>query len=360
MAQDWNSPPFETAQYPPQPAAIPPVQATSPYAMRPLSTGEILDSTFTLYRSRFWLFAGLAALGGGWSALVQGLQLLVHHQVLAHYGAYAARIEQQSSSLFTTVLMLPVVAVVYAASVFALSEVYLGRYVSAGIALKATRGKWYRYVGISLWQLWSAIWLPVLLIVPAFILILAVGGLGMKAVGGLLIFVAVFGGGVYGFIAYIRNSLAVPAAVAEGIAIRPSMRRSKNLAAGTKGRIFVVLLVAFAMYMVAVTVESPLLFLIGRHPTEEHVIAQAVLLLVNFVAHTLVSPVATIGLTLVYFDQRVRKEAFDLVMLMGTSDPVPGLAEPFVGQAEPFIAPAEPFAAPAEPIIPPAGDDGLV
>ena len=49
-------------------------------------------------------------------------------------------------------------------------------------------------------------------------------------------------------------------------------------------------------------------------------VAQAVILLVGFVAHTLVSPVALIGLTLVYFDQRVRMEGFDLVMLLGGAE----------------------------------------
>ena len=68
---------------------------------------------------------------------------------------------------------------------------------------------------------------------------------------GILFFVGFVGGGVYGVIAYIRNSLAIPAALMEQTGVRASMRRSKTLAAGTKGRIFVVLLVAMALYMVA-------------------------------------------------------------------------------------------------------------
>jgi hypothetical protein len=95
------------------------------------------------------------------------------------------------------------------------------------------------------------------------------------------------------------------------------MRRSKTLAAGTKGRIFVVLLIAVALYMVAITIDSPMLFVIGRSPFQEHMMAQAVILLVGFVTNTLVAPVALIGLSLVYFDQRVRKEGFDLLMLLG-------------------------------------------
>ena len=101
------------------------------------------------------------------------------------------------------------------------------------------------------------------------------------------------------------------------------MRRSKVLAAGTKGRIFVVLLIAVALYIVAGAIESPMAFFIARSPLQDHVLAQASVLLIGFVAHLLVSPVALIGLTLVYFDQRVRLEAFDLVMLMGGASATP-------------------------------------
>ena len=128
----------------------------------------------------------------------------------------------------------------------------------------------------------------------------------------------VAGGGVYGVIAYIRNSLAIPAAVMEQTGVRASMRRSKTLATDTKGRIFVVLLIAVALYMVAGAIESPMMLSdCADVRCKEHVIAQSAVLLVGFVAQTLVSPVALIGLTLVYFDQRVRMEAFDLVMMLG-------------------------------------------
>jgi hypothetical protein len=59
------------------------------------------------------------------------------------------------------------------------------------------------------------------------------------------------------------------------------------------------------------------------------VASEIVMLLVGFVGHTLVQPVLMIGLSLLYFDQRVRKEAFDLVMLLGPeSAPVPMFVPP--------------------------------
>ena len=319
--QDWESP----ATF--APAGEPEHGGPAAYALRPLSTGEVLDRTFSVYRARFWLFAGLASLEGAFSLILNAVQLLVHHVMLLHHGFRVAATEQQVSGIAMSLLLLPVSAVVYAASVFALCEVYLGRGITAKEAVQATIGRWARYVGIGLWQGWSAVWVFAIVALPAVILLALVprishaSSLGLAALGGFLLFVGFVGGGVYGVIAYIRNSLAVPAALMEQTGVRASMRRSKTLAAGTKGRIFVVLLIVLALYLVAGAIESPMIILIAKAPLQEHVIAQAVILLVGFVGHTLVSPVALIGLTLVYFDQRVRMEGFDLVMLLGGSAP---------------------------------------
>jgi hypothetical protein len=319
---------------------------TAAQAMRPLTTGEVLDRTFSVYRSHFWLFAGLASFSGACSLVLNLLQLLVHHVLLVREGFRIATLEAQFSGIILLLLLLPVGAVVYAASVFAVCEVYLGREISIKSAIQATIGRWLRYVGIALWQGWSALWVILLLGVPAAVLI-GIGSSGgnqtFTAIGGVLVILAILPiGGTYGVIAYIRNSLAIPAALMEDTGVRASMRRSKTLAKGTKGRIFVVFLIAFVLYMVAGAVEAPMLFIIGRAPLQEHVLAQSAVLLIGFLAHTLVSPVALVGLTLVYFDQRVRNEAFDLLMLLGPEIPPSPVA----------YAPAEPVvyaAAPAEP-----------
>ena len=336
MPQDWESPGGLDA--PARGLGFGSPETAAAYALRPLSTGEVLDRAFAIYREHFWLFAGLASLAGAFSLTLNAVQLLVYHVVLLHRGIPMAAIEKQISGGVMGILLLPVEAVVYAASVFALCEVYLGREITAKVALQATMGRWLRYVGIALWQGWSAVWVIVMVAIPGAILLAlgARGGLGLVMLGGFVLFAGIGGGGVYGVIAYIRNSLAIPAALMEQMGVRASMRRSKTLATGTKGRIFVVLLIAFALYMVAAAIEAPMLFLIARSPFQEHVMAQAAVLLIGFVAHTLVSPVALIGLTLVYFDQRVRLEAFDLVMLLGGSGSAPGLAAavPMAGGGE--------------------------
>jgi hypothetical protein len=51
------------------------------------------------------------------------------------------------------------------------------------------------------------------------------------------------------------------------------------------------------------------------------------LLVATFVSECLVGPLATIAFSLVYYDQRVRREAFDLELMMTTLD-VPAVAAP--------------------------------
>ena len=336
--QDWESP--ETLPAPGSWQGYGSSEQAAAYALRPLSTGEVLDRAFAIYRANFWLFAGLASLTGAFSLILNAIQLVAHHIVLLHHGIRIAAMVTELSSVGMALLVLPVEAVVYAASVYALCELYLGRKTTAKESLQATIGRWLRYCGIAVWLGWSAVWVTLVVVVPGFVLV-AMGARApaLLVVGGFVLFIGFVGGIVYGVIAYIRNSLAIPVAVMEQTGVRASMRRSKTLAAGSKGRIFVVLLIAIALYMVAGAIESPMILLIARTPFQEHVIAQSAMLLIGFVARTLVSPVALIGLTLVYFDQRVRMEAFDLVMLLGSSAPpdaaawapAPGVETPAAG-----------------------------
>lgn len=292
------------------------------YELRPLSLGEILDRSFGVYRAHFWLFIGIGAISGGVQLVASAVQLLVYHgiRVQAQPTLNLAMLQRQLGGVVTGLLYFLASAVTQAATVWALSEVYLGRPTTIGASMRAVMGRWLRFVAIALWQGWSLAWLPLLLVVPGAVLMMPKPW-AMPWVGGTMLFLGLTGGLAFGVIAFIRNSLGVQVAVIEGLKVRPAMRRSKVLAAGAKGRIFVVFLIAWCLYMVAGVLEMPLTMIVGMGALrgEQHVTAQAAMLLVNFIAHTAVSPVAMIGLSLVYFDQRVRQEALDLLLMLGGS-----------------------------------------
>jgi hypothetical protein len=300
------------------------------YAMRPLTLGEILDRSFAVYRAHFWLFVGIAVLSAAVQLLTQAVVLTATRGFIpvGHRGPLTTptafqfhMVGTQIGSGIGSLLFFLATAVTQAATVWALSEVYLGRRTTIGDSIRAVIGRWLRFVGIGLWQGWSMVWLPLLLIVPAIVLLARAPKWGLAAGfgGGSLVFLAITGGMAFGIIMFLRNSLAVQSAVVEDLNVRAAMRRSKVLAVGTKGRIFVVYLITWCLFMVAGLLEMPLLMIIGLGAMkgERHVLLQVAILLVNFIAHSMVTPVLMIGLSLVYFDQRVRQEALDLLLMLG-------------------------------------------
>ena len=306
--------------------------ASAMFELRPLSLGELLDRTFALYRSQFWLFAGIAAVSACVQVLVQAISLTTQHALMRNIAlagpknagslspfALHGMLSAQIGTWVAGLLFFLVSAVTQAATSLAMSEVYLGKEAHAKQALLAVLKRWYRWIGIACWQAGSLMWIFLVAMVPALVL-LAYGTRSGKtvfsALGGVLLFAAVFGGFPAGFVLYLRNALAVPAAVVERLGVRAAMRRSKGLAAGTKGRIFVLLLISGCLYLVVGVLEAPASLLILFAPKQEHHLAQLFALLISFVGHTAVAPVALIGLTLLYFDQRVRKEALDLQLLL--------------------------------------------
>ena len=338
------------------PAKVPvgsvPAPAGAPmYDLRPLTLGEVLDRTFSVYRSRFWLFAGIASISGAVQLVAQAVQMFLQHLTL-HRSKFATGYIVGFIALVVVYLAFFLAySVTQAATAFAVSEIYLGRVTSVKESLRATIGRWLAYIGIALWQLGSGAWVPFLVLVPAFVLVkLLPKSPGMLVFAGLLMFVGILGGGVVGYILYLRNSLGVPAAVIERLKVRAAMRRSKVLMSGAKGRIFVITLISGCLYMVVGVLQMPfaVLMVFALQKGKESVVAQAVTLLIGFLGHSVVTPVAMIGFTLVYFDQRVRKEAFDIAVLLGEDQPAiasvpvveqtPVADEPVEGQAGDGIA----------------------
>jgi hypothetical protein len=308
------------------PATVTPSGAPM-YDLRPLTLGEVLDRTFSVFRARFWLFAGIAATVAGIQSAAQSLQLVLQRNVfkaadVAHGGAPDFKDMHIGGGVVSLViaylLLFLAMGVTQAATAYAVSEVYLGRPATIAGSFRATIRRWLAYIGIAMWQMGSMIWLPLVLTIPA-IGLFALRSTGMAVLGGVLLFLGITGGFVGGFILYLRNTLAIPAMVIERLGVRATMKRSKVLTDGAKGRIFVLMLIAGCLAMVVGVLQAPFTMMVAFAMTKGQgsVVGQIGLMLVSFVGQTVVIPVLMIGLTLVYFDQRVRKEAFDIAVMLG-------------------------------------------
>ncbi len=301
-------------------------QTTSGYDLRPLSTGEVLDRTFQLYRSRFALFASLAALPAAVSFIGGVLQvLLTTGERVLRNGMHLQVVNRPLLSGFIVMTGLALYFVCYgitqAATTWAVAEIYLGRSASVGNSWKAATSHWLRYVLVTLRQYWSICWwliLSTVMLAAVFELVPHLGSGGTIAIG---IFSFIFGmqllaSLIYAIYAAIRVSLAIPASVIESLGPNAAVRRSMALLPDRKGRIFLLGLLVIAMGAIVGVVLSPLTLLAVRAHGAERYILQMVQLTGVFFARLLVGPVAAIALCLFYFDERVRHEGFDIEFLM--------------------------------------------
>ncbi len=296
------------------------------FELRPLSTGEILDRTFALYRQRFWLYVGLSAVTASVTTLLTFAQISLG--VVGRKAPSAADPAAMMKLGFTTMVVaflgLAVHVLAYsitqAATVSAVEANYLGYETSIGAALKTVRGKWYRYVLVALWQGWSFAWPLLAIVFPAAIIagLLSTLGGGTTAPALVAVFVLLLmvPGFVVGFILYLRNSLGIVSCVSEKLGVRAAMRRSKFLVADYKTRAFLLYLILFVLSAVAGVAQTFFnFFMISSHGTAR-VAFEISTLLVTFVTGSLVQPVGAIAFVLFYIDQRVRKEGFDVEMLL--------------------------------------------
>jgi hypothetical protein len=332
-------PGFSPSTYGAPPPMVMPVQQ-----FRPLSTGEVLDRTFTLYRRNFWLFVGIGMLPAAVLLLSRAVSLialattnrtdLLNPLIGLQPGARPAAgltgdlVRMQVYFLPAVILFLIAYGVSNAAAVDAVNRLGQGITTSAGQAYNEVRGRWLRWCGIVLRQFWSAAWpmAPGVIGLFASIGYIAVrpgrGNVALVALVGVLAWLILMAGLVYGVINFVRNSLAGAAGVSENIGVNAAMRRSRILASGHKGRLFLAWLLVYALQMVVAAVQLPLLFAAMSLRGGAFIAAQAVAMLVQFAAVALVTPVSSIAFTLFYIDERVRREGFDIELLMRRTMPV--------------------------------------
>jgi len=297
--------------------------------LRPMSTGQLLDHTFTLYRKHFLLFVGIATVGPAANMIFQLLTVgsNIGTPFRPRGGATGPAVFAQLglSMFFGYIIMLAGMALSHAATVKAVTAVYLGHGITIAGAYKALRGRILSLFGtfglILLWVALAVIGIAVVAI-PVFIGIAATGRSSpgpMRAIAsGLAVIVIAFS--IFAVIAvYIRYALAIQACVIENLGPSDSLSRSVILTKGSRRRVVVIYVIFMLLNMI---LAAGLAGIAGAFGAMLHNrIAAAVLVyLAGFVAGSLTGPLATIGLSLLYYDERVRKEAFDLQLMLSTLD----------------------------------------
>jgi hypothetical protein len=288
--------------------------------------GELLDSAFTLYRRNVRLILAIAA--------VVQLPLAVFSYIayqLTGISSATTRLRQLSaggtitpqqlssvsSSLFALfgVLLgiallqaLVVQPIATAAMARAVGDIYLDQPATLGSAYRAVGRRLGAVVAVSM----ILFGFGVLLFGVAFGLVAgAVYAFGSGAVALLVLVVPVTVFLV--ILMYTRWLFAAPIVMLERVGARAALRRSWQLVRGSTPRVFGITLLVGLITGILGAIVGALLNLVTQVGDEN--LRLVLTQLASLIVAVLIQPISFIVVVLMYYDLRIRKEAFDIEML---------------------------------------------
>jgi hypothetical protein len=215
-----------------------------------------------------------------------------------------------------------------APTIVAVSNLYAEKPVGIGSAYSSAKENLPRVIWIVflIFVIMGALFLVMSL--TTAILIAALDVAGQPWVSGVVAFLIISAVIIWALRLVLNWSLVIPVTVLEGGWFRASIRRSKILAKGSRSRIFVVyFLMGMFAGVVGFMIQFLLLLSLRFFRIRDLHTIQATLLGMQaigiFVSTSLVGALGTIAISLVYYDQRVRKEGFDLQLMMSTLESGP-------------------------------------
>ncbi len=321
--------------------------------LRPLTLGEILDRTAQLYRTNFLLFAGIFSVYAGVALVLNLIQIGLGAFLKAQHMAGAV----VWMTVITTGVNLLALFLLLGAATAAISRavawVHLGEPATirgAYLSILPRLGRYLWLMAITAFR----VWLPFVLLYAGLIGTLVFYG-GFNGAGTptgaanpqhaailIVVFLAFFllliPVVIYTLLMSVRYSLAIPACVVEDLKARKAIRRSIQLAKDSWGRIFLLMLLVGVIKLGLVGITQFFVFVFAfKHPGQP--LGPGVLALsqvIGFFTNSFLGPIWAAGITLFYYDQRVRKEGYDIEWMMqaaGLTAPVTQPAEDAEGQA---------------------------
>lgn len=301
----------------------------APPKLHAMRFGELLDTTFSLYRTHFWSFLGIAA--GYFIAMGIGVSI-------CFFDNSARRAEMITIWVPTIVAIFGVSLFVVSGLVFATAQAYLGKSIRIGAALGQARRQFFRCFGGSLIYAVLAALIAALLILPLSGMLIAVrNNASLMLIFGLVALLLI-GGVVICFVTYW--CFFVAAILIEERSMWIGLRRRRELIGQTWwqviGTMFAICLLSSAIGFVFRIAFGSLLTLAGlveigelmneairwivvwgHFPIErvEFPFSYMLMYFINLSVGTFTLPIWVIGGTLLYFDQRIRKEGFDIEVM---------------------------------------------
>ena len=279
--------------------------------LQPMGVGEILDTTFSLYREHFLLFLGIIAVYFLGSLLTYSLEGFLEDTDLKNLVANHAN--------------MPFMLVSMGGVIVATAAIFLERHTTSTDALKqALRRFWYLLGGYLLWV--TILVIP--LIVTLLFLISITPG---TSLGAALFIPFIFAPFVIYFA--VRWGLVFEVLLIEKTNVQNAFKRSSELVRGTWWRVFgmfilILLLSVAILYIFEISLGTIFILtnMAGGTDFKEliqwsvmeadlgssNLLFYAIMTCTDLILSTFIFPIWVIGVTLLYFDLRIRKEGFDI------------------------------------------------
>ena len=305
-------------------------------SLHPLTLAEILDRTAHIYRTRFLVFFGIGALPAGTVfACAAGT-----FAFMAWMGArtkHGVTVPDAAVWVFLIALLALVVPVCLAANALgeaamsdAAARSFLGENITIRGAYKTTWKRAWRYVGLYTLQMLVIVVAPLaVFVIATFGMIAAkVSGAGANdksPVFGGLLFLLTLIVGTFAVWMLLRLCLAFPASVVEQTTAWTSLKRGTLLSYGARARMLLLYVLGVVLNQIlAWCLLIPVFIAVALVPAlQGQAHAQAVGMIVLFATYgsyfavkAVIRPLYGIAITVFYFDQRIRKEGFDIEWMM--------------------------------------------
>jgi hypothetical protein len=302
--------------------------------LRPMSLGEILDRTIQIYRSRFSLFAALASIPALAMMALQFVNLLWWKLTPASYGPrifFGLTPEGlvYMVAFYQIALLLHILA--WPAFAYLTSRLYLGEQPTLSSAFFWCVARWRSWLWMTIASWGAVLVLPEavfsgIFIGTAYILfeLLKLDSVIPNEWGPPALMFTV----EFGWVAFLwlsaALSLAIPAWTLEGLTTGKSLRRGWTLSKGGRWHVFFArFMPAFIGWLLNLALSWTLLlsvFWIMRTFRIWWYFGPSIYAGVGYfsgaAASTLVGPLFPIALTLIYYDQRIRREGYDIERMM--------------------------------------------
>jgi hypothetical protein len=244
-----------------------------------MTTGVLLDRAFRLYTSNFSLILGITA------AAYVPFYLIMLAVESSFSGSLQGQRVDLRTFLFQIAFMVLWASIAFpiagGATTYAISERYLGNDVTIGESLR-----------LALIRFWT---LSVAQIIAT-----------IRVMFGLLLFV------IPGILWMLSYSLVVPAILVESQKATTSLRRSRDLVKGHRGKVFCVMLIINLLQVILIFGVNMISRMIFNTQSGSGAVLNSA---ITNLASIFLTPLAIVATILLYYDMRIRKEGFDLEML---------------------------------------------